>query len=189
MKPSARPTFRALPAWPYPPQERQPSWFQQVTWGAAVQLLADEVAAIGGDDLLVGIVCDPGALTWDGRFRTRDVPKTSHPGVEVSFDREGGRLTFHTSAFADVRSNVQAIGRGLEALRKVDRYGITSGAEQYAGFRMLPADTKAERGRYIVEQHGGDVRAALKATHPDRQGDPADFDAVRAYQASLGAGS
>jgi hypothetical protein len=40
----------------------------------------------------------------------------------------------------------------------------------------------ARRGREIIREYRGDVRAALRATHPDIGGDPEDFVAVRAAE-------
>ena len=74
------------------------------------------------------------------------------------------------------------IGLGLEALRAVDRYGITSRGQQYAGFRELPSATSEpsiSRGQQLISEHGG-TREALRATHPDGGGDAADFAAVMA---------
>lgn len=45
------------------------------------------------------------------------------------------RLVYATDACEDWRHNVRSIALGLEALRAVDRYGITRKGEQYAGFR------------------------------------------------------
>jgi hypothetical protein len=80
-------------------------------------------------------------------------------------------------------ANVRAIALALEALRKVDRYGVTKRGEQYAGWKALPSPNDAilERGRQIIREHDGDVRRALAATHPDREGgDEEAFKAVSA---------
>lgn len=83
---------------------------------------------------------------------------------------------------------------GLEALRKIDRYGLGSGHEQYRGFQALPPATPmggpltvdqaitilhdANPGRWdwddpdAVQQAW---RAAAKTHHPDAGGDPAVF--------------
>ena len=45
------------------------------------------------------------------------------------------RLVYATDACEDWRHNVRSIALGLEALRAVDRYGISRRGEQYAGFR------------------------------------------------------
>jgi hypothetical protein len=45
------------------------------------------------------------------------------------------RLVYATDACVYWQHNVRSIALGLEALRAVDRYGITRKGEQYAGFR------------------------------------------------------
>jgi hypothetical protein len=84
--------------------------------------------------------------------------------------------------------NVRAIALGLEALRAVDRHGITRRGEQYAGFKALPpGGPSVERGVQLIRDHGS-VRAALLATHPDQGGDSAEFaDVQAAREAGLAA--
>lgn len=58
----------------------------------------------------------------------------------------------------------------------------TRRGEQYAGWKQLHsgADDEAtvDRGRAIIRDAAGDVVEALKATHPDRGGNPVDFRSV-----------
>src|SRR3989304_1838427 len=91
------------------------------------------------------------AITWSGQLRAGGRTTTQHAGVEVSFEVPDGkgwrRLTFHTDAYPNVHANLHAIALGLEALRAVYRYGITSSGEQYAGWAALPAgEDLATRG-------------------------------------------
>jgi hypothetical protein len=52
---------------------------------------------------------------------------------ESSSKYMGGKVNY----FPAWQNNVRAIALALEALRKVDRYGVTRGNEQYTGFRAL----------------------------------------------------
>jgi hypothetical protein len=77
---------------------------------------------------------------------------------------------------------------GLEALRAVSRYGITTGlGEQYAGFlRLETGAADPERGRRLVEEAGG-IRPAIKRWHPDNpDGDGRAFADVQAYRQLTG---
>jgi hypothetical protein len=73
-----------------------------------------------------------------------------------------------------------------QALRKVDRYGVTKRGEQYTGWRALPASTdpadaiqtREQAHDYLDQRWGGDVKKALMETHPDRGGDPDEFRRV-----------
>ena len=110
----------------------------------------------------------------------------AHPGIEVSFESRHGRLVYATDVCVFWEHNVRSIALGLEALRAVDRYGITRRGEQYAGWKQLGQGSNgssAQLGADLVAHHGG-VREALLATHPDHGGDPEDFAAVQAYRES-----
>lgn len=173
-----RADWTPLPTWPYPGQKRLPSRFQ-TTWSDSLEKLDVEIQRVGGRDVLIGVVATPDQFRMDGQLRAG--ARVLHPGVEVSFtDKQGVRRAFHTDRYPDLHSNIHAVASGLEALRAVERHGIADAGQQYAGFQMLGAGS-TDRGRVLVEHHGG-VTAALKATHPDRGGNAADFAAVDAYR-------
>ncbi len=180
-----RATWRQLPAWPYPPAPKSTVTFR-ADWAQTIRNLGEEIERIKGSAVLIGIVADDSQFLLDGSVRQGF--RTTHPGVEVSFDTpDRGRLAFHTDAFGSVQANLRAISNGLEALRAVDRYGITSGNEQYAGFAQLTAGgPDAARGKLLAERHGS-VAAALKNTHPDHGGDARDLADVQAYRKAIGA--
>lgn len=181
-----RATWHALAAWPYEPRPQQSTSFRS-DWDSTLLLLEREIEALGGTDPDVGIVCDPSQISMSGALKAGQRVSVRHAGAEVSFDAGGRRMVFHTDAFPWLAWNLRAIALGLEALRKVDRYGITSGGEQYAGFAALgPGGPDPARGARIVELHGS-VAKALKVTHPDHGGDAGEFADVQAYRASVGA--
>jgi hypothetical protein len=147
--------------------------------------LEREIDAVGGEDLVIGVVADPSQFSIAGTLKGN--AKMHHPGAEVSFESGGRRLVFHTDAFDYLASNLRAIALGLEALRAVDRYGITSTREQYAGFAAIIAGgPDPARGAMLVERAGG-ITEALKRHHPDHQGDPRDFADVQAFRKSQAA--
>ena len=57
------------------------------------------------------------------------------PAVIIAFESKHGPLKYATDVFDHWHANLRAIALGLEALRKVERYGITQRGEQYTGFR------------------------------------------------------
>lgn len=132
-------------------------------------------------------------VALDDQFTLAGQPKATlkvlHPGAIVTFESAKGRLTFHTDAFPWLHDNLHAIAAGLEALRAIERYGIASSGEQFAGFAQLTAGgPDPERGARLVERAGG-VNAALKKHHPDVGGDPRDIADVLAYRERVGAGA
>lgn len=185
-------TFRPLPRWPYPEQKRRPDLFK-ATYGRTLDDLEREIGYLGGSEVIIGIVTEGSMIRLDGRPRA-DM-RTHHAGVEVSFEvPDGRRLVFHTDVhggYADSwQSNLRAIALGLESLRAVSRYGITTGiGEQYAGFLKLEtSQASPDRGRELVEEAGG-MRQALMRHHPDQGGDPRRFADVQAYRQLSGGGS
>jgi len=150
--------------------------------------LEEEIDKLKGSDVVIGVVCDEAQVGFSGNLKAGGRTAFRHRGVEVSFDTKSrGRLVFHTDAYDDVTANLRAIGLGLEALRAVDRHGITSTSEQYAGFAAIgPGGPDPARGKLLADRHGS-VAEALKRTHPDHGGDAESFrKVVHAYrEASL----
>lgn len=173
-------TWRTFPEWPYPKRTAKSSGFR-TSWGRSLERLEEEIGKAGGKDVVIGVVCTPDQLTFAGYPRAGF--KVLYRGVEVSFERDGQRLAFRTDTFPTVHENVHAISLTLEALRAVDRYGATSGAEQYQGFQLEAGDV--DRGRRLVEA-AGSMSAALKKHHPDHGGKAEDFAAVQAYRLQAG---
>jgi hypothetical protein len=180
-------TFRPLPAWPYPEQKARPATYQ-ATYQRTLVDLERELEAVRATDVILGVVADPRDVRLDGQLRAD--AKVRHAGVELSFTKPGtGRVTFHTDRHRGYaqswQDNLRAIALGLEALRAVDRYGITTGGQQYAGFAALSAGPSLEvLGAELVASYGG-VAEALRATHPDTgsgQHTQRDFEAVMAWR-------
>jgi hypothetical protein len=151
----------------------------------------------------------PGADSWriDGRPRANARPE--HPGVILSLDSRFGHLSYPCDTFTTWQDNLRAIVLALEALRKVDRYGVTKRGEQYRGFLALEATaapagfrTTDEALAFLVEivrpewSNGGPptasardrmiiLRGAQRRTHPDHGGDPATFQRVSLAETKL----
>ena len=177
-------TFRPLPVWPHKPTvSRQYARFE-TSYPRTLQLLEREVRYLGGRDVVMGVGLDEYDIRQDGQPRANARTRV-HPGVELSFDStDHGRLTYATDQYTDWQDNVRAIALSLEALRAVERWGVSKG-RQYAGFALLTAGVPLEvRGNELIAEHGS-VNAALRATHPDTGGPTAsarDFQAVMAVR-------
>lgn len=175
-----RATWRPLAVWPYAQATQRRSNFE-VSWSKTLDDLEKEIALLDGTDVLIGVVASDDQFRIDGTPRAGF--KVRHSGAEVSFDTPTrGRLVFHTDAFPTLQENLRAISQGLTALRAIERYGITTTAEQYAGFAQLPAGgPDPERGRVLVER-AGSLTEALKRHHPDHGGQARDFADVQAFR-------
>lgn len=184
---------RPIDQWPgalTPEYRRTYSQFT-ASWSDTVLLLEREVRHLAGDDVTVVLQM---AVTerdcrLDGWIKANAHP--AHPGVVLAFDSKHGPLRYSTDLHKGQgyggklpgwQANVRAIALGLEALRKVDRYGIARGGEQYRGWKAIPQTTSGGT-MYLATLAGvagyesmPDLppatiyRQALKKAHPDHGG-------------------
>lgn len=183
-----------------------------VDWSGTTDLLARELRELQAENVLLQMAVSDRDIRNDGWIRANARPE--HPGVILTFDSMHGPLSYPCDTFDDWQANVRGIALALEALRKVDRYGVTKRGEQYRGWGQLPpaggstatmaADVAA---RVIVEAAGWDpddddgddvenvlasandfriyYRDAAKRTHPDAGGSTRDFQLVQEAKAVL----
>jgi len=138
----------------------------------------------------------------DGWPRSTANPAT--PRVVLSLpESKHGPLRYPCDAFTRWEDNLRAIALALQALRAVDRYGVTRHGEQYAGWKALPAATgptmSVEAAARVIDginphQVVRDpsyakqvIREAVRRTHPDTGGAADDFHLVQTARAVLAA--
>lgn len=160
--------------------------------------LADTRRQQESAELLVAM--QPAMFRLDGRPRAD--ARAEHPGVVFSMDSRHGPLSYPCDTFTTWQDNLRAIALALEALRKVDRYGVTRHGEQYRGFLALeatampPGFADAEDAlsylQYVADPDMGlglrpaaALRAAQRRTHPDTGGDPTTFHRVSLAETKL----
>jgi len=154
-------------------------------WTRTVALLNRELRMLAGRRVILQADFRESDLRNDGLPRADRQARS--PGVVLAFEsrKVGHSLRYEVGTYSRWQDNVRAIALGLESLRAVDRYGITRSGEQYAGWKQLASGgPSADRGRELIRRHG-DVRQALKATHPDHGGDPQDFADVQAARGGV----
>lgn len=200
-------------SWTYPetkPRKRSPF---DASWKATLDLLDRELYHLDVTGAVaVRVVGSPADVRLDGMLRAS--ARLEHPGVAVSFhSRRHGPLSYPCDTFVtgngplvSWQANVRAIALGLEALRKVERYGIASRGEQYAGWRAIESGPsagfadRAEAVRWLrsvtdwPKDQGADPASLLRrgaaVAHPDRQdGDRALWDRYDAARQMLGGAS
>lgn len=129
------------------------------------------------------------------------------PGVVLTLEMEDGSVqTYPCDTFTGWQSNLRAIALTLHDLRRISRYGVGQGSEQYRGFTALPEDVDErvgpeEAARILVATAGyrnADdfddridecledqkaasryYREAAKRSHPDKTGNDAHFKRVQ----------
>lgn len=179
-----------------PPRRKAP--FKSM-WTTTEQLLARELAHLGAKDVTIAVdIRNPGFFRADGMLRADARPVT--PAVIVAFtDRGGVRMQFPCETYGYWADNVHAIALALESLRRVDRYGVTQGDQQYVGFRALPpgggspsapARMSEDRALEVLAAYhpfpahlvvselsvaGEVIKMAKRKAHPDSGGTQEDF--------------
>lgn len=157
-------------------------------WGRTVELLGREVKMLRPKTTIMEIDLRETDFRNDGLPRADRAARSSGIVLTMLQTRHGHpHLRYEVAEFDRWQDNVRAIALGLEALRAVDRYGVTRRGEQYAGWKALPVGSgapSADRGRELVGKLGG-MTAAMRATHPDTREDgytDRDFEDVQAYR-------
>lgn len=165
--------FRPLTEWPgtlTPDTARKGSPFR-ATYSQTLELLDHELRQLKAQRVVIELALSAGQIRADGWPRA-DARTPTHPGVIVSFDSTYGPLRYltdrYTSGWANMnrvawQQNLRAIALGLEALRKVDRYGISERGEQYTGWSALPPGTIAAAAGMTVDEA---ARYVQEAGHP-----------------------
>jgi hypothetical protein len=180
---------RALPAvWPTgqrtPPEQRQHSRFK-APYSRTLEQLQHELRLLDAvEPVVLEAGFQPHEIRMDGLPRKGARP--GDPAVIVSFDSRVGPLRYGCDTFWSHEDNLRAIALALEALRAVDRYGVTKRGEQYTGFAALPsAEMTREKAIQLLEQLGGE-KEALRRTHPDTGGSAVAFNEVQQARRVLG---
>jgi hypothetical protein len=133
-----------------------------------------------------------GDIRLDGFPRANATPYS--PDVIINFESKYGPLRYGCNSFWTYQSNVRAIALGLEALRKVDRYGITRKGEQYKGWLALESGMrKSDAETFVRSFVRSDIvvdlptayRLAAKQVHPDAGGTREDWDRLQRAKEAL----
>lgn len=142
---------------------------------ATLETLTRELNALGARHPVLEVAIPADQFRIDGRPRAN--ARETHPGVVLSLPTTNvGALRYATDTFDRWQDNLRAIALGLEALRKVDRYGITKRGEQYAGFKALPSGGATPMPAAAAEQITVDQAAHLLKSMADSDRGYFDYD-------------
>lgn len=159
---------------------------------STLKLLERELKHLQARSVVIQAAVSSQDIRNDGMLRSTARPR--HPGIILSFETATlGPLSYPCDTFDDWTQNLRAIALALEALRRVERYGVTRRGEQYRGWAKLPApgfmgekeaeiivlqslglqpesqsierDSRFSKATYPVTR-----RAALRNSHPDTGG-------------------
>jgi hypothetical protein len=180
--------------------DRKSAWTFRASWPSTLELLGRETELLGARLVVLQVDVTDAEIRRDGMVRAN--AKIKQPGVVISFDSTHGPLRYATDTYDSWQANVRAVALALQALRAVDRYGVTSRGEQYVGWKALAPPitgfaTAEDAVRWMAIQavpHMEDAwgrsprelyRFLAKRFHPDAGGDPADWDRLDAARQVL----
>ena len=165
-------------------------------YAKTLDLLESELKHLKASDILIQAHLRREDIRNDGWPRSAARP--SKPGVIVTFKGAGGQMSFPCYRFDGWEDNLRAIALSLEALRMVDRYGVTRNNEQYRGFTALPpaSDGRAYAITFLSRMTGwqesqvkgdpqGAYRLAARACHPDTGGNERLFHELQRHWSAL----
>lgn len=180
-----------ITAWTWPVTEEPRFHRFSASWSDTLGLLERELDHLGVQGAVaIRAFVQPGDVRRDGMLRATARP--SKPGVALSFTCRSGPLTFPcdtyeswaASKLTGWQANIRAIALSLEALRAVDRHGVSRTGEQYVGWRAIesgktaPVFASADEALRWLQKVAGlpnrDVstkdllRLAASHCHPDR---------------------
>lgn len=115
-------------------------------------------------------------LPWSGQPDPRD------PGVAVYFELAGKPHCLPCDTYQTVAANIAAIAAHIEAARSIERYGVASISEMFAGFLSLPSPDMMDWRRVLQLHREGAINSAkveeayrrlARERHPDHGGSDA----------------
>jgi hypothetical protein len=190
-------TVRPVTVWPgksTPYHARKRDIFK-AGWSQTMDLLERELFQLNAKNVVLEMNVTEREIRNDGMVRADARP--SSPGVVLRFTGKHGPMTMPCDRFTDWQANVRAIALSLEALRKVDRYGVTQTGEQYRGWKAIGSlDGDVTAAATFISTLAGSAmsavrddqaafqiayRAAARKAHPDAGGSHETFITVQRH--------
>lgn len=173
------------------------SQFKQ-TMNTAQQFLRKEIERLHASDLIISTNIP--VRKSDGGFYSEWMnKKLEDPGVAIYFKIKGKDRSMCCDQYVRVWENIYALGKGLEALRGIDRWGISEFLDRaFTGFKALPESSALVQSRIwdVLELKGQPAtseiirncyRRIARKVHPDQPGGSADAfsELQEAYRQAL----
>lgn len=105
----------------------------------ATQRLERQLEMLGGQDPVLSTNVQ---LRLDGRPRSEGEPADT--GVACYFRFKGRATVLACDRYLRVADNIAAIAAHIDALRRIERYGVGTIEQALAGYKALPADSAAD---------------------------------------------
>jgi len=131
--------FRPIDRWPQEPTPqalRRHAHFK-VGYDRTLRDLRYELTRLGAKRAYIQADVTERDIRNDGCIRADSQPRS--PRIIVSADTKHGPISLPCDTYRDWHDNVRAIALSLQALRDVDRHGVTKRGVQYRGLKQLTA--------------------------------------------------
>ena len=154
----------------------------------AATRLEDQIERLGGTD---AILSTNQRLRMDGRPKQNE-GEPGDVGAAVYFKLKGKPRCLACDRWDRVADNVAALAAHIDAIRRIDRYGVGTLEQAFAGYAALPPAGSDWRSVFDLN-NGGPVtpaeietrfRALAVLHHPDRGGDPLAMARLNAARAA-----
>lgn len=153
---------------------------KSVSGNETTERLERQIEMIGGEGATLSTNV---RLRMDGRpdSRLEDPPD---PGAAVYFRFRGKATVLACDRYVRVADNIAALAAHIDALRRIERYGVGTIEQALAGYKALPADTAANwravfgfkvDSNPTPDQLDSAYKTAAKIHHPDLGGSDADM--------------
>ncbi len=145
-----------------------------VTVFVATRRLGDQLERLGAVHTTLSTNV---SLRVDGRPRSDEEPKD--PGAAVYFSFRGKATVLACDCYTRVADNIAALAAHIDALRRIERYGVGTIEQALAGYKALPADSAADwrsvfgfpkEARPSLAELDRVYKEWMKVKHPDAGG-------------------
>jgi hypothetical protein len=170
--------------WKRAPRRRK-SPFKVSGFGKARDFLLAEVRRMGGS----GVVLSTNIPLRNDGLPYANTREPNDPGVAIYF-RYGKRdMCFACDAYTTVRDNAYAVGKTIEALRGIERWGASDMMERaFRGFAALTDGSQPEAWWDVLEcpptadidTINSQYRSRARTAHPDAGGSEAAMSRLNA---------
>lgn len=185
-------THRPIDRWPQEPTRNRRRSVFRARYDQTLRLLEKELALVGVRRCYLQLDVMEYEIRNDGQVRANAKPRS--PRVIVSAQSQHGPLMLPCDTFDDWQDNLRAIALSLQALRAVNRYGVTKRGEQYRGLKAITAGdgpVNSEEAARLISRHTTQppsailsvrevferaYRDATKKLHPDVAGESTRHD-------------
>ena len=147
-------------------------WMDQLTVATARGRLSGELDKLGARYTVLSTNVE---LRLDGEPRSGQ-PEPGDSGTAVYFRLGGKSIALACDKWNRVADNIAALAKHIEAMRGMDRWGVGTAQQAFAGYEALPApdpwwQTLGLTGPTRSESEIKDAyRKASSNAHPDRPG-------------------